>query len=656
MAEVQKLELQAVIGFDGSVKNGLIYHPNGRLIIYPLGTTLVVKNIVSDTQHFLRGHSDNISCVALSNNGDLLASGQQTHMGFQADVILWDLQNLKLMYRMKLHKVRVVDVAFNMNDTLLASIGGRDDGRVIVWNTKDGKPIREERTKQATCVKWFNNDAERIFTGGIAASQWGYKSQRNSGGKMAHQPCDIGQLKRTITCITLDMEDKYAYCGTKSGDILCIYNPAAKFKNLFRHKQFGRQGVQCILYCEDNGQNFLLAGCGDGTVALIVVKADGGMSLQRIVEFSGSVTSISKGVDYRGGLDTFVGTSTGNQYIMNSLTLQYELRGTSHHSKITDIVFPLLSSDLFITCSKNDIRIWNCAKRQELLRIQVPNITCNCICLDPLGRTILSGWCDSKIRAFLPKSGKLDYVINDAHQGDVTAVICTNNPDEETGRYSVISGGSDGRVRIWKGTNMLASLKEHKGAVMEIKITKDDSQLVSASADGSCIIWDFHRHVRLNAFFDTTMFKSVVYHPDESQLLTCGSDRKITYWDATDGPIRVVEASESEINALDIEPDGVVFVSGANDKLVKVWNYDGGNLLATGEGHSSGITRLKISPNQQRIVSVGAEGAIFIWKMLEEGARDLVKEARDRGETYNPKANVEDEVDDDLAQYQENSK
>jgi len=566
---VEKLELQAVIGFDGSVPNGLIYHPDGNRVIYPLGTTLVVKNIVSDTQQFLRGHSDTISCVALSRYGGMLASGQKTHMGFQADVIIWDLQNLKLLHRMKLHKVRVVNVAFNFNDTLLASLGGRDDGRVIVWDVKQGKPIREERTKQATCVKWFNNDAERLFTGGQSAEQWGYKSARNSGGKMSHQPCDIGQLKRSITCITIDRDDTFSFCGTNSGDILCIHNPSAKFKNLFRHKLFGCQGVKCVVYCEDNDQKYLLAGCGDGTVALI--QLDGGkMELKRIVKFQGSVTSISNGLDFKSGLDTFVGTSKGNQYIMNSLTLQYELRGTAHYDQINDMCFPRRSSDLFVTCSKNDIRIWNCAKRRELLRIQVPNITCQCICLNPPGSTILSGWGDSKIRAFKPQSGKLDYVITDAHQGAVTSVICTNSPEESSGQYGVVSGGADGRVRIWRGNKMIASLKEHKGAVTEIKITKDDTQLVSASADGSCIIWDFHRHVRLNAFFDTTMFKSVVYHPDESQLLTCGSDRKITYWDAADGPIRVLEASEAEINALDIEPDGVVFVSGANDKIVKV--------------------------------------------------------------------------------------
>ena len=153
---------------------------------------------------------------------------------------------------------------------------------------------------------------------------------------------------------------------------------------------------------------------------------------------------------------------------------------------------------------------------------------------------------------------------------------------------------------------------------------------VSASADGSCIVWDFHRHVRLSAFFDNTMFRSILYHPDESQILTCGSDRKITYWDATDGEaIRVIEGSEAEINSIDIDESGSLFVSGGNDKLVRVWDYDAGKMLASGQGHSSGITQMKISPDQSKIVSVGSEGAILIWNLtssVEEGGES--KEAK----------------------------
>ena len=70
--------------------------------------------------------------------------------------------------------------------------------------------------------------------------------------------------------------------------------------------------------------------------------------------------------------------------------------------------------------------------------------------------------------------------------------------------------------------------------------------------------------------FESTLFKQVLYHPEESQLLTTGSDRKvyiyydqdiiiilidqITYWATFDGQaIRFLEGSdEAEINTLAI--------------------------------------------------------------------------------------------------------
>ena len=55
----------------------------------------------------------------------------------------------------------------------------------------------------------------------------------------------------------------------------------------------------------------------------------------------------------------------------------------------------------------------------------------------------------------------------------------------------------------------------------------DDSECVSASSDGSCIIWDLHTFKRRTSLFANTFFKSVIYHPDESQLVTTGTDRKV---------------------------------------------------------------------------------------------------------------------------------
>lgn len=45
------------------------------------------------------------------------------------------------------------------------------------------------------------------------------------------------------------------------------------------------------------------------------------------------------------------------------------------------------------------------------------------------GGTIVSGWNDGKIRAFYPESGKLKFVISDAHSEGVTAVALAHDDD-----------------------------------------------------------------------------------------------------------------------------------------------------------------------------------------------------------------------------------
>jgi len=215
--------------------------------------------------------------------------------------------------------------------------------------------------------------------------------------------------------------------------------------------------------------------------------------------------------------------------------------------------------------------------------------------------------------------------------GGVTALACFNNSGE------IISGGADARVRRWTdGANdfdlstniplMIGNVKEHSKKVTAVKMSKNDTEVISSSADGSIIIWavppsngrQTQNLKRIRSCQNSTLFTDVMYHPDESQFLTCGSDRKLTYWDASDGKgIRVLEGSEQEINAIDIKEraGGDIFVSGGNDRLVRLWNYDQGNLLAIGRGHSGSISRLKISPDGTKVISVGAEGGIFIWSM-----------------------------------------
>jgi len=604
----QELELQAVIGFKGTVPASLILHPDQEHLIFPLGCTVVLRNLIKKTQSFLQGHDNQVNCITVSKSGKKLASGQKTFMGFPADVIIWDFDARIEVHRLSLHKVEVKSLAFSCDENYLATLGGQDDNSLVVWEVERGTAIcgTPAATDTAQCVQFFNNSEFSLVTGGnYHITVWQFDKDNK---KLRPTQVNLGQMKRVTSNVLIDADDSFVYAGTTTGDVLQVALQRALFKQTAPKKCFSLGVTSSSML--PNGD--MLIGTGDGTIAKLCGQT---MKIKLQCQVLGSVTSIAP---TRDATHFFCGTSLSNIYWVDVDSLTAELRNTCHHERINHVCFPMGYSEVFMTCSLVDIRVWNAATRQELLRIQVPNMECYCCDFMRDGKSIVSGWSDGKIRCFLPQSGKLSYVINDAHKNGVTAMATTADCGQ------IISGGMEGEVRVWRigrqTQTMDASLKEHRSRVWCIKTRADDSQAVSASSDGSCIIWDLNTRTRSLCVFESTLFKSIVYHPDESQLLTTGSDRKIAYWDTFDGQaIRVLEGSmEGELTTLSISKSGSHFVSGGEERLLKLWDYDSGICQHVGVGHSGAITAAAISPDQTFIVSGGAEGAILIWTMPPE--------------------------------------
>ena len=93
---------------------------------------------------------------------------QVTHMGFAADVIVWDLRSRSLLHRLALHKVRVQSLSFSCDERYLASLGGQDDKSLVVWEVESGTPVCGSPTSRelTTSVKFLNNDPHRLVTAG----------------------------------------------------------------------------------------------------------------------------------------------------------------------------------------------------------------------------------------------------------------------------------------------------------------------------------------------------------------------------------------------------------------------------------------------------------------------------------------------------------
>lgn len=649
-----KLNLMYTIAFQGNIRNSLVFHPDKKHILYAVGPTVILKDVVSGEEDRLYGHSNNVTCVSIAKGGFYLASGQTNYQGYNADVIIWDFSSRTKCFSYASHKEHVEAVAFSCDSKYVVSIGGEACRRVDVYSIDTQRP---------TCSSWASpyacghanllccaNTRNDIFitTGKETVRVWKIDFKRK---KVSATNCIMGKIRREINCIDVDRDDSFLYCGTTTGDILkfqlifsdgdiSVYD--AKLlccltrkiqKNILGDISLFSSGVTALKILK-TGE--LVIGTGDGVVCRanqvqVLIK---GPSLKpegkspkskkskpktemRLKESArtlilGYITSLA----VRGeGQQIFAGTNKSEIYRISLAEFACERFFASHSQKVNDIAFPYNCSDIFVTCSYESIRVWHLRTAQELLRIEVPRMTCNSVFVMRDGRSILSGWNDGKIRAHTPETGKPLYIIEDCHYSGVTAIAAT------TDCMRVITGGAEGNVRVWNVSvtvqNLVQTMKEHRGAVTSICMKSDNTECVTSGVDGFCIVWSLATFQRVQAVLMNAFIEAVCYGPGEYQIITAGSNRTVNWYEVVEGtPIRCIAASESgAINAMDTTDDAKTFVTGSSDKLVKVWSYEKGMVTHVGVGHSDIIVAIRISHDGKQIVSASKDGSVICWSV-----------------------------------------
>ena len=86
-------------------------------------------------------------------------------------------------------------------------------------------------------------------------------------------------------------------------------------------------------------------------------------------------------------------------------------------------------------------------------------------------------------------------------------------------------------------------------------------------------MWDWDTFHRGQSLMAHSKFSAVAYHSSESQLVTVGSDRQVAYWEAFNGALIREVMDEGALNGLDTGADGQWFVTGGEERLVKVCSW-----------------------------------------------------------------------------------
>lgn len=81
--------------------------------------------------------------------------------GDNSDVVIWDYNTKRALFRLSEHDFEVSNLAFSHDDQLLISTGNSLDGKMFIWNTTNGHIVSSLKV------------ASQIFPDGITAISWG---------------------------------------------------------------------------------------------------------------------------------------------------------------------------------------------------------------------------------------------------------------------------------------------------------------------------------------------------------------------------------------------------------------------------------------------------------------------------------------------------
>ncbi|XP_012137909.1 actin-interacting protein 1 flr isoform X1 [Megachile rotundata] len=168
------------------------------------------------------------------------------------------------------------------------------------------------------------------------------------------------------------------------------------------------------------------------------------------------------------------------------------------------------------------------------------------------------------------------------------------------------SAGFDGKVFIYDGTSSdlvgEVGSPAHQGGVYGVAWKPDGTQLLTASGDKTCKLWDVETRSLVSEFNmgSTVDDQQVSCLWQGNHLLSVSLSGFINYLDVDNPakPIRIIKGHNKPITVLTLSSDRSTIYTGSHDGYITNWNATTGeNDRVQGHGHGNQINGMKTAKN-----------------------------------------------------------
>ncbi|MCA9076832.1 MAG: serine/threonine protein kinase [Planctomycetaceae bacterium] len=315
--------------------------------------------------------------------------------------------------------------------------------------------------------------------------------------------------------------------------------------------------------------------------------------------------------------------------------------------------------------------LWNHARIPSQLVAQIRQ-PLYYVCFSPDGSTVATSGRDAVIRLYDAETFFLQLEI-ETGQIEVNGLAFTSKGDV------LASAGDDGTVCLWqldldggRATKKL-QIAAHEEQVFNVALTPDSKTIVSAGNDPVIRIWDAETGESVGVLEGHQRTTGAIALTSDGRHLVSGSnDGQVAVWDMKSRkPIKMLDPNIGRLTHIDVSPDGRQVVIGSADRRVEVRKIptlerthqfehlnavqsvrfapDGGSVIASDRGgmirywpltsdgheleqrvgipkmhawkaHRDRVYAMAISPQGDRVLSVGTDGKLLAWQVAREPA------------------------------------
>ncbi|CDS41242.1 WD repeat containing protein 65 [Echinococcus multilocularis] len=585
-------------------------------------------------------------------------------------LIYWQWEKAKRLSTVRTSQGNPIhQISVSLHDSTQLCVTGKDTFRTYKYNEEVIKPIGHCKVDlhNFLCHSWIND--ERIAVG----TEKGTWILINNG-----EPLEEHNISRHINKDTEQIDDKESSLSSEIPGVTLEGTTAIATTSKFVYVACGPGLVHCYKYNTNADKNeeckpgrkkkSAIENAGEETSYYFRVKeiriptdpnmsTDTGLSSNQLITqlcinpseetliastashqlyaYSLFTSELGAGVGVVGrdeegdGKAVRIGQSTRRRHLSVDATVAEEeekciavdyfrlMTQSFHEGKIVGLDI-CSRKPLIATCSTDHtVRIWNFETTKLELYKEFAEEAYS-IALHPLGHFVLVGFSD-KLRL-------MNLLIDDIRTFKEFPIRgCKECAFSNGGHlFAAVQGNN---IQLYSSTSfvLVNTLKAHNGKIRCLLWSTDDNKLISCGMDGAVYEWDPYTGKRVNEnVMKSCSYSCVTATEDAKTSYAVGSDRKVK--EITDSTITLeVDSEDMLLTTIALSRSGRILICGGQEGHVRSYRFpfSNHNIWEDYVGHCDSILKMRITLNDEYLVTVSNDSSIMVWVLQERDTRNV---------------------------------